>query len=284
MGDLGQINQMYFHAKSDDDLRSAVCKSNVVINLIGRLNYTRNFTHDDCHRDIPQRIAKASKEEGVEKLIHISCIGADENSHGEFYRSKKRGEDAVKAEFPTATIVRPAHAFGTEDHLLREIALMSKKMPAIPVWAGGSAKLQPVHAQDIALGIKELILDDRTDGHLWHFGGPDIMPFRSIVDNVLSTLRSETGSVNVPGWMGRAMTYPREVLQPYSPFPIPASTLLSHEFIASLREDAEYTVPEGANTLADLGIEPRPMSGLAIDFLRTFREEGYVAGERPEAG
>lgn len=280
MGDLGQINQMYWHPRSDKNIRTAVSKSNVVINLIGKPYKTKNFPLHSTHVDIPQRIAQISADEGVDKLIHLSCLGASEANTSEYYRTKAAGESAVRSEYPSATIVRPAHMFGTEDHLLRELALLSKKTPSLPVWGGGRSKMQPVHVQDVALGIKELLFDDLTDGHTYCFAGPDVMTYRQLVDFVLKTLRTETQASNLPLFFGKASAYPREVMQKYIRFPLPVSMPMSYEFIRSLENQQDYTFPDDAQGLESLGIKPRAMSGLALDYLRVFREggEGELAG------
>lgn len=280
MGDLGQINHMYWHPRNDDDIRKAVCKSNVVINLIGRAYGTKNFPLHSTHVDIPARIARISAEEGVSKLVHLSCLGASEQNTSEYYRTKARGEDAVRSEFPSTTVVQPAHIFGPEDHFLRELALLSKKMPSLPVWGGGKSEMQPVHVQDVALGIKELLLDDLTDGETFCFAGPDKLTYKQVVNFVLDTLRTETKAAYVPLFIGRASAYPREVMQKYIRFPLPVSMPMSYDFIKALESEQSYTFPERAHGLKDLGISPRPMGGLAIDFLRIFRAggEGETAG------
>lgn len=70
----------------------------------------------------PRRIAKACRETGVNRLIHVSALGASHDSPSAFLRSKAEGEEAVKAEFPDVTIVRPSSIFGAEDRFLSRIA------------------------------------------------------------------------------------------------------------------------------------------------------------------
>jgi hypothetical protein len=55
---------------------------------------------------------------------------------------------------------------------------------------------------------------------------------------------------------------------------------MSYEFIRSLENQQDYTFPDDAQGLESLGIKPRAMSGLALDYLRVFREggEGELAG------
>ncbi len=54
------------------------------------------------------------------------------------------GEEAVKAEFPGATIIRPSVMIGNEDKLFNYFASAAKKLPFVPLIDGGETKLQPV--------------------------------------------------------------------------------------------------------------------------------------------
>ena len=67
-------------------------------------------------------IAKVAAQEGVSRFVHVSHLNASANSPSKFYQTKARGEEAVKAAFPSATIIRPAAMFGYEDKLLNNIA------------------------------------------------------------------------------------------------------------------------------------------------------------------
>ena len=56
------------------------------------------------------------------RLVHVSALGASKDSPSAFLRTKAEGEEAIKAEFPDVTIVRPSSIFGPEDRFLSRIA------------------------------------------------------------------------------------------------------------------------------------------------------------------
>ena len=60
----------------------------------------------DVNIDGARNIARAAKEAGMEKFVHVSALGADPSSPSEYLRTKGVGEEAVKEEFPEAVIVR----------------------------------------------------------------------------------------------------------------------------------------------------------------------------------
>ena len=102
----------------------AVAHSNVVINLIGRLRATANFSLEEAHIDAAARIAQASREAGVVRLVHVSDNLASEESSSRYARAKAAGETAVREAFPEATIVRPTDIYGAEDRFLNRFGIM----------------------------------------------------------------------------------------------------------------------------------------------------------------
>uniref|UniRef100_A0A3P8W535 NADH dehydrogenase [ubiquinone] 1 alpha subcomplex subunit 9, mitochondrial n=1 Tax=Cynoglossus semilaevis TaxID=244447 RepID=A0A3P8W535_CYNSE len=122
MADLGQFFFMEWDPRNKDTIMKAIEHSNVVINLVGKEYETRNFGFDEVYVDIPQRIAKATKEAGIKKLIHVSHLNADIRSSSKYLRSKAVGEHAVREEFPDAVILKPSDMFGKEDNFLNYFA------------------------------------------------------------------------------------------------------------------------------------------------------------------
>ena len=82
----------------------------------------RNFNYSAVHADGAARIAHIAKQEGVERLVHVSHLNAAPDSKSAFYRAKFEGEERVKEAFPEATIIRPSIMYGYEDKLLNNMA------------------------------------------------------------------------------------------------------------------------------------------------------------------
>uniref|UniRef100_A0A8C4H251 NADH dehydrogenase [ubiquinone] 1 alpha subcomplex subunit 9, mitochondrial n=1 Tax=Dicentrarchus labrax TaxID=13489 RepID=A0A8C4H251_DICLA len=122
MGDLGQILFMEWDARNTDSIKRALEHSNVVINLVGREWETRNYRFEDVFVSIPQQIAKAAREAGITKFVHMSHLNADIRSPSKYLRNKAVGEAAVRDEFPDAIIMKPSELFGREDRYFNHYA------------------------------------------------------------------------------------------------------------------------------------------------------------------
>lgn len=86
------------------------------------LTLRRNFDYTSVNKTAAEAIAKISAENGVPRLVHVSHLNASLDSPSKFYHTKAEGEEAVKAAFPDATIVRPSQMYGIEDKFLNSMA------------------------------------------------------------------------------------------------------------------------------------------------------------------
>lgn len=180
-GDLGQIVPIPFDLKDASTVEKAVCRSNVVVNSLGAHYPTGNFSYDDVNVKLTYRIAKSAKEAGVERFIHLSCLGASPTSSSAYFRSKAEGEAVVQSFFPDATILRPAPIFGLEDHFINYYCRMAERYVSIPVVNGGQTQVQPVAVQDVARAVLACITYFETMGQTYHLAGPTVYTYHDII-------------------------------------------------------------------------------------------------------
>ena len=76
-----------------------------------------------------QRVAAQALRAGVERLVHISGIGADAASPSRYIRKRGEGELAVRAAFADALFIRPAVMFGPDDAFLTTILRLLRQLP-----------------------------------------------------------------------------------------------------------------------------------------------------------
>ncbi|KAL1460084.1 hypothetical protein WDU94_012023 [Cyamophila willieti] len=181
VGDLGQVLFQRFQPRDDESIRKAIKYSNVVINLVGREFATKNFSLHDCNVEFAGRLARLSKEMGVDKFIHVSALNADPNpptlyipGGSKFYRTKYQGEKEVKREFPGATIFRPSDIYGQGDRFLRYYAHYFRSFQqTLAVYKKGEETIkQPVFASDVAAAIVAACKDPDAFGKTYQAVGP----------------------------------------------------------------------------------------------------------------
>ncbi|CAG4940454.1 unnamed protein product [Colias eurytheme] len=189
-GDLGQVLFTPFDIRDDESIAKAVRYSNVVINLVGRDYETKNFKYNDVHVEGARRLARISREMGVERFIHLSYLNAEENpkplvmkTPSMYKISKYLGECAVKEEFPTATIIRASDIYGSEDRFLRSIVSPWRlHTHYIPLYKNGEATIkQPVYVSDVAQAIVNAARDPDTRCQVYQAIGPKRYMWKDLV-------------------------------------------------------------------------------------------------------
>ena len=206
LGDPGQIQFMRCDITSAEDVAAAVRGADAVVNLVGVLHDgggKRGF--DAVHAQAAQTIASAAKAAGVKRLVQISAIGADAMSPAAYGRSKAKAEDAVRAVYPDAVILRPSLVFGAGDGFLNRFAALAVQSPILPLIGGGETRFQPVYVGDVAEAVARGVTRADAAGRTFELGGPSVVTFREILELV----RRETGRdrllVSVPFFVAKPL-------------------------------------------------------------------------------
>jgi uncharacterized protein YbjT (DUF2867 family) len=263
MGAVGQIVGGPLDLRSEAVLSEAFAQNDAVINLIGILHETRRQQFDEVHAELPGRIARAAQAAGVRRLVQISALGADPASRSAYARSKAAGEQAVRAAFPEAVIVRPSIVVGPEDGFFNRFAAMARLLPALPLIGGGKTRFQPVCVGDVADAIVAGLEREDAPGQTYELGGPRVYSFAELMRYMLKVIGRRR--LLVPISFDLASMQAR-VLE-HLPEP-----LLTRDQVELLKTD--NVVSEGARTIEDLGITPTPIELLVPDYLARYRAVG----------
>ncbi len=282
LGEVGQIAPIPVNINDPASIALAVSGAHQVINLIGILAKWGKSTFQSIHVDVADAIAKAASEAGVRQLVHVSALGASAESPAAYARTKAAGEEAVKAAFADASIVRPSAVFGPGDRFFNMFASMARFTPVLPVfgcplipkvklfgldtpidldlYGDGGTRLQPVYVGDIAGAIIK-ILDDRScAGKTYELGGPRAYSFKDMLDMVLKESGRSRLLLPYPFAFAKFWAWFLEFL------PKP---LLTRDQVTLLKTD--NVVSGNLPGFEDLGIEPVAAEAILPTYLRRFR-------------
>ena len=238
---------------------SAIVGADAVFNLVGMLTETSTQTYRAIHVEGARRVALAAQRHGVMRLIHISALGASLTSPAISDRTKAEGEEAVRAAFPQATIVRPSLVFGEDDHFFSKFAAMIRSSPVLPLIGGGTTQFQPVFVGDMAAGLLELLRCSDTAGKSYEFGGPQVYSFKALLELLLAALNRHRILLPIPFSVAEMQAGLLELL-PNPPLTRDQVRLLKTDKVVSGREP----------TLGDLGVQASPLDE---KFLSVFKDK-----------
>lgn len=278
-GSVGQVEPILANIRDKASTRAAIAGADVVVNCVGILVETGRQQFDTVHVEGAGRIARIAAQEGVSRLVHLSALGADPESDSDYARSKARGEEAVRAAFPDAVILRPSVVFGPEDRFFNRFGLMAMLSPVIPL-VGAGTRFQPVYVDDVAAAAVMGAEGSAAPG-VYELGGSETRSFRELVEMMLHMIRRRRLVISWPFWIARINAWFFDMAQAIS-LGLFTNNILTRDQVRQLRHD--NIVSGKFPGLVELGIEPTVMEGILESYLYVYRPHGQYEAIRESAG
>ena len=272
LGRVGQIHAVQANLRHAGSVEAAARGAHVVINLVGILFERGRQRFDAVQAFGAEQAALAAAAHGA-RMVHVSAIGADENSSSAYARAKATGEKAVLAAKPDAVLMRPSIMFGPEDDFFNKFAALARVLPALPLVGGGTTRFQPVFVGDVAEALARAVDGQAKAGAIYEAGGPEVRTFKQLMEYTLATIERRRMLVPIPFAIAKLQA---AVLQ-YLPKP-----LLTPDQVELLKTDnvvSEEARRDG-RTLQGLGIEPTAMEVIVPAYLWRFRRAGQFKSGR----
>jgi len=277
-GTPGQVEPLACNIRDDASVRAMIRGADAVVNCVGILNGVGANSFDAVQAEGAGRIARIAKAEGVDRLVHVSAIGADPASDSDYSRTKGEGEAAVLAAFPEAVILRPSIIFGTEDGFFNRFAAMTRMGPVLPV-VGANTRFQPVFVDDVAQAAVKGVLGQAPAG-VYELGGPEVDSFRGLMGRMLKVIQRRRAVVNMPFLIARVMGFGFDMVQAVT-LGLIQNKMITRDQVKNLRRD--NVVSPSARGFADLGIAPTAMDAVLPEYLWRYRPSGQYAAIKDSA-
>lgn len=243
----------------DADLARLMPGHDAVVNLVAVLHGNEK-RFEQVHVQLPGKIASAMKKAGVQRLVHVSALGADPQGPSMYQRSKARGETVLHNAGLQLTILRPSVIFGAEDKFLNLFADLQAVAPFMPL-AGSGTRFAPVWVADVARAVAVCLQKPDTIGQTYELCGPDVLTLGELVKKAGQWAGVNHGRgrpvVGLPMWVGWLQAAAMEMA--------PGEPLMSRDNLASMKVDNVATGQLPG--LAALGIQAASAAGVAPGYL-----------------
>jgi len=183
-------------------LEAALASVDAVVNLVAIITERGSQTFDRTNVGATRNLLDAMKKRGVERLVHLSALGAGPDPSFPYLRSKWLAEEAVRASDRSFTILRPSVLHGEGAGFFRSIVWTLRWAPVYPMVAGGGTRFSPLWIEDLAGCVVACLRGEATRVTL-DVGGPEVLTFSDIVALVMETLGKRRRIVDVPLWAAR---------------------------------------------------------------------------------
>jgi uncharacterized protein YbjT (DUF2867 family) len=277
LGMVGWVQPVQANLRYRWSVDRAVEGADAVVNLVAILAESGRQRFESVHAFGARAVAEAARGAGLDRIVHVSAIGADPESESAYARTKAAGEAAVLETLPKSVVMRPSILFGPEDHFFNRFAAMARVLPALPLVGGGHTKFQPVFAGDVAAAIAESVEGEAKPGTVYELGGPEVKTFRECMEIMLAEIERKRLLVPLP-W----------------PLASVAGGILGHlpgrllttDQVRQLRVDnvVSDAARKEKRTIAAFGIEPATLASILPTYLSRFRAKGQFERRRTAPG
>jgi len=234
-------------------LEHLVHRAGTVVNLVGILNEKRSGDFARSHVELARKVVGACQATGVNRLLHMSALGADPKGPSRYLATKGEAEAIVAASGLAWTIFQPSVIFGREDRFLNLFARLERLLPVIAL-ACPQARFQPVFVGDVAGAFMRALPDDATHGQRYPLCGPKIYTLRELVAYV-GELTGRRRSILS---LGPALSMLQARIMEWLPGP-----LMSRDNVLSMSKDSVC----GCDFPARFGIAPAALEAVAPEYL-----------------
>lgn len=273
-GRVGQLQRVACDVRDADQVSAALEHATAAVNLVGVLYESPWQSFVDLHAAAPETIARACAKRGIDRLVHVSAIGADPAARSRYARTKAEGEIRARAALKSMTVLRPSVIFGRDDDLLNRFGSLATLSPALPMPGGGGTRFQPVYVGDVAQAVVQTLADAASAGRTYELGGPEVLTLRQILELVNQETRRGRSLVPLPWAATSAIGM---MMQPMSWVGLVPP--LTPDQVSLMKTD--NIVASDAPGLADLGIEPMGIEAIAPTYLWRYRDGGQFADMAP---
>lgn len=274
-GDVGQVMLMRANVRFPRSVAAAIAGSEAVVNAVGIPFEHGRQRYQAVHADGARHIAEAAAAAGVQRLIHISGIGADNrSSRNRYIQSKVAAEDAIVGAFASATILRNSVVFGPSDIMFNRLADIASKAPLFPLVGDGLAKVQPVFVGDVGQAAANVLARPETARSVFELGGPRVYTYREIaalvlkeIDRTKPIIGTPAGLMKVAAWFAQQVA----IMGFTPPLTVDQVELMLHDNL----------VRPGALGLGALGIQATAAEAILPTYLDRFRNGGRYNQHAP---
>jgi uncharacterized protein YbjT (DUF2867 family) len=251
-----QLQSVQANIHEERSVAEALAGAYGVVNAVSLYVEHRQETFHSVHVESAQRVAAQARRAGVERLVHVSGIGADAASPSRYIRKRGEGELAVRAAFSEALFVRPAVMFGPDDAFLTTVLKLIRQFPIYPMFGRGRTRLQPAYVEDVAEAIARVMLRAETNSIIFEFGGPRVYSYEQFLRAVAHQAGLARLLIPIPFAVWHALAWASEIL--------PGPLLTRNQI--ELMEIDTVSSPEMPGFI-ELGISPHSVEAILAKML-----------------
>lgn len=161
----------------------------------------RGQTFRQVHVEGVRNLLQGLQRAGVNRVLHMSALGARRGTGSRYYETKAEAEELVRGSGLSYAIFRPSLIFGPGDEFFGQVlrGLICGPLPFVPLIGDGRFPFRPVYVGDVA-GVFAQALERGLEG-TFDLVGPKEYTFRELLELCLGVLGRKKPFLSVPLWL-----------------------------------------------------------------------------------
>ncbi len=169
-----------------------------LINLIGIIKSLPDFTFRKVHVDYVKIFIELAKKNGINRILHMSALGASEYSNAEYFITKYEGEKLIEDSGLVWTIFKPSLIFGDNAGFFDDLINLIRTRFFVPVIGTGDTKFAPIDVFSVAKAYTEALSNKAAFNKSFQLCGPDIITFEGIIDLIMEISPPKKIKIHAP--------------------------------------------------------------------------------------
>lgn len=131
-----------------------------VINAVGIIAEEKGQSFQKLHADTPISLFQACEQSGINRVVQVSALGADNKAFTPYQKTKLTADDFLRDLSLSWFVLRPSLIYGEGGASFKMFKALAK-LPLISFPAGGKFEVQPVHISDLVATVIQCVKVDK---------------------------------------------------------------------------------------------------------------------------
>lgn len=241
-----------------DALATLAARCDRAVHLIGTIKETRDNRYVDSHQRPAAALVEAAARSGLERIVYLSILGADDASASACLRARAAVEAMFLDIAAPACVIRVPMVLGEGD---RASAALARRARARRVFLFRAASLeQPIYAGDVVAALEHALGVEPAINGMLELAGPESLSRGALTARAARVCRTQPAIHSLPLLLGLAVARVMEITRERPP--------VTRDMLRVLDHDDDIDAHAAAATL-----------GLTLTSLDTMLER--CVGQRP---
>lgn len=199
-------------------LEQGILGADAVVHLVGiiREDRSKQQTFERIHYEGSVRVIDAARHAGVSRFVHMSALGAREESPSLYASTKARAEGYLRQSGLDYTIFRPSIIFGEGGEFQKMMTQWAtgKAFPYLFMpyfgrgfWGQTPAKVQPIRVEDVARAFVDSLERPQTIHKTIDLVGPQSLTWSQMYRQFSrQVIGKSKPTIGIPIWYARLLT------------------------------------------------------------------------------